>query len=101
MPKGTLLNVNVPYCKQKEILGFKFTRQGNQCFKDKYIERVDPQNQKYYWIKGEVYDEDESIEQDGKAVSKNYVSISPIHFKVTNEAYLAELKNKFIDEQFK
>ena len=101
MPKGTLLNVNIPYCKQKEISGFKFTRQGNQYFKDKYIERVDPQNQKYYWIKGEVYDEDESIEQDGKAVSKNYISISPIHFKVTNETYLAELKNKFIDEQFK
>ncbi len=101
IPKGTLLNVNIPYCKQEEILGFKFTRQGNQYFKDEYIERVDPQNRKYYWIKGKVYDEDKSTDQDGKAVSENYVSISPIHFKVTNESYLAELKNRFIDEQFK
>ena len=34
MPKDTLLNVNVPYCKQHEIKGIRITRQGSHYFED-------------------------------------------------------------------
>ena len=36
LPKGTLLNVNVPYCNPSDVKGIKVTRQGNQYFKDEY-----------------------------------------------------------------
>ena len=98
VPKGTLLNVNVPYCLPEEIKGVKITRQGNQYFKDEFEERTDPRRRTYYWMKGKIIDKDESIEFDGKAVAKKYVSVTPIHFSVTNESYLKELTRQFSDE---
>ncbi len=97
LPKGTLLNVNVPYCHPKKIKGKRVTRQGNQYFKDEFEKRIDPRNQHYYWIKGKMIDKDKSLDYDGKAVSENYVSITPVHFKITNELYLNELKQKFLN----
>ena len=98
LPKGTLLNVNVPYCDENKINGIRFTRQGNQYFVDDYEKRTDPSYKNYYWIKGEINDDDRSIDYDGKAISENYISVTPIHFKLTNEEYLKELILQFKDE---
>ena len=95
LPKDILLNVNVPYCNYKDIKGIKVTRQGTQYFVDQFEERTDPRNSKYYWIKGKMIDEDQSIDYDGKAINENYVSITPIHYKLTNELYLEDLKKQF------
>ena len=92
LPQDTLLNVNVPYCKLKEIRGLKITSQGNQYFIDEYEKRIDPRNSEYYWIKGQMIDEDQSIDYDGKAIQENYVSVTPIHFKLTNKLYKEDLK---------
>ena len=98
VPQGTLLNVNVPYCLPGEIKGVKITRQGTQYFKDEFDKRTDPRGRTYYWMKGNVVDKDESIEFDGKAVSEKYISVTPIHFNVTNDAYMDELKGQFSNE---
>ena len=98
VPKGTLLNVNVPYCSPKEIKGVKITRQGNQYYKDAFDKRTDPRGRTYYWMKGNVVDRDESLDFDGKALSEKYVSVSPIYFNVTNETYLKDLKKQFPDD---
>lgn len=98
VPQGTLLNVNVPYCLPGEIKGVKITRQGTQYFKDEFDKRTDPRGRTYYWMKGNVVDKDESIEFDGKAVSEKYISVTPIHFNVTNDAYMDELKGQFPNE---
>ena len=98
VPQGTLLNVNIPYCLPGEIKGVKITRQGTQYFKDEFDKRTDPRGRTYYWMKGNVVDKDESIEFDGKAVSEKYISVTPIHFNVTNDAYMDELKGQFPNE---
>ena len=98
VPKGTLLNVNVPYCDPEEIKGIQVTRQGNQYFKDEFEERTDPRRRPYYWMKGQIIDEDVSMEFDGKAMSEKYVSVTPIHFSVTNTSYLKKLTRQFLDE---
>jgi broad specificity polyphosphatase/5'/3'-nucleotidase SurE len=49
-------------------------------------------------MKGQIIDKDESMEFDGKAVAEKYVSVTPIHFSVTNESYLKELTTQFSDE---
>lgn len=98
VPQGTLLNVNIPYCLPGEIKGVKITRQGTQYFKDEFDKRTDPRGRTYYWMKGNVVDKDESIEFDGKAVSEKYISVTPIHFNVTNDAYMDELKGQFSNE---
>ena len=40
---------------------------------------------------------DSSIDYDGKAVSSGYVSITPIHYNITNEPFLDDLRLQFLD----
>ena len=98
LPKMTLLNVNVPYCNIDDIKGIKITRQGSQYFVDEFEERIDPRNRNYYWIKGKMIDDDQSLDFDGKAIKDNYVSVTPIHFNLTDETYLEELRKDFSHE---
>ena len=92
LPKGVILNVNIPYCEPDEIKGIKITSQGNQYFKDQFEKRVDTSGREYFWIKGKIIDLDTSIKYDGKAVNMNYASVTPIKFDFTDNSFLNELK---------
>jgi len=92
LPTGTLLNVNVPNLPLEKIGGYRVTRQGNMYFKDRFEKREDPRGRLYYWMTGQVIDPDPSSDFDGKALSEGYVSITPIHFQMTDMAFLEQLK---------
>ncbi len=92
VPDGTLLNINVPDIDFEEIKGRKFTCQGKTKFVEKYVKRTDPRGNTYYWIAGEVVEIEELDSADYSAVKNGYVSITPIHFDVTNYEYLTSLK---------
>jgi 5'-nucleotidase len=92
LPQGILLNVNVPNVPHEEIKGYKITRQGNIFFKDRFEKREDPRGQLYYWMTGEIIDEDSDLIFDGTALQKNYISVTPIHYQLTNEPFISKLK---------
>ncbi len=98
LPQGTMLNVNVPNTSKKNLKGFLITKQGNQSFVDIYEKRIDPRGNSYFWIKGEMINNDSSVEYDGAAVKSGYISITPILFKMTNEPYINKLKKKILYE---
>ncbi|GFP34208.1 5'-nucleotidase, partial [Candidatus Hakubella thermalkaliphila] len=58
LPKGTLLNVNIPAVKEKEIKGIRITRQGVSKIKEIFHKRTDPRNRTYYWLDGEFVESD-------------------------------------------
>lgn len=91
MEKKTLLNVNVPAIPKNEIKGFKITTQGNVAYEDRFEKREDPRGKVYYWMTGEMIDPDTSEDKDQFAVSKGFVSITPIHYRLTNHKFLDEL----------
>jgi len=92
LPKDTLLNVNVPNVPESEIRGIAITRMGNSTYNDNYDRRVDPHNRVYYWLTGSKIEANEGIEFDDGAVRQNLVSITPIHFDLTNYPYLERLR---------
>ena len=98
LPQGTMLNVNVPNINKKNLKEFLVTKQGNQSFVDIYEKRIDPRGNAYFWIKGELINDDSSVEYDGKAVKSGYISVTPIQFRMTNEPYINKLKKKIIHE---
>ena len=98
LPQGTMLNVNVPNINKKNLKEFLVTKQGNQSFVDIYEKRIDPRGNAYFWIKGELINDDSSVEYDGKAVKSGYISVTPIQFRMTNESYINKLKKKIIHE---
>jgi 5'-nucleotidase len=92
LPDGVLLNVNVPNIPFDKILGYKVTRQGNIFFIDRFEKREDPRGQVYYWMTGEIIDDDVNNDYDGQALKDNFVSVTPIHYQLTDEKFLSQLK---------
>ena len=83
LPKNTLLNVNVPYCQMNELKGYRITRQGLRVYLDELVKRDDPHGKPYYWIGGEA---PSGIPEEGTdigALSKGYVSVTPLELDLT------------------
>jgi len=76
--KFSALNINVPPLPSEEIKGWMVTNQSIKRFKDRYEERLDPYNNKYYWIFGEMLEDDEDPSADYKAIEKGLISVTPI-----------------------
>ena len=91
LPRGTLLNVNVPNIPQPNYLGYKITKQGELFFKDHFEKREDPHGRQYYWMTGVIVNPDSDIQWDGFALEKGYVSITPLQLKMTNIDIINEL----------
>lgn len=84
LPLGTMLNVNVPNLPESEIKGVILTKQGKSKWDDIYEKRVDPYGRNYYWLTGNLMDVDASLDLDQAAIKNSYVSVSPIHFDLTD-----------------
>ena len=93
LPKETLLNVNVPAVSASKIKGVLITKQGKSSWDDTYERRLDPNNRYYYWLTGRMHKIDDSIEYDVKAVDNNYISVTPIHYDLTDYKLLEEMRN--------
>lgn len=93
LPKGTLLNVNVPAIPAGLLKGMRFTQLSKSMWEDKYEKRYDPMEREYYWIRGTYH----TIEADGTtddgAVGEGYVSVTPIHYQLTDTHTLQTLRS--------
>ncbi len=96
---GTLLNVNVPNLPEKDILGVRLTKQGHSKWDDVFEERIDPYGKKYYWLTGELIYNDKDMDRDHFAVVNKYVSVTPIHFDLTDYEMFDEMKSWNIEEK--
>jgi 5'-nucleotidase len=92
LPAGTLLNVNVPAVPEGEIRGVKITAQGRSSWDDTFDLRRDPAGREYYWLTGRMHVTDEDAETDQLAIRDNYISVTPIHYALTNEEQRRAMK---------
>lgn len=92
IPLGTLLNVNIPDVPEEQIAGILLTKQGKSKWDDVYEHRVDPQGRDYYWLTGNLMEVDKAMDTDQIAIKNNYVSVSPIHFDLTDYETFNKMK---------
>lgn len=84
LPGGTLLNVNVPNVPAEDIEGVAVTTQGRSWWDDGFETRRDPVGRDYYWLVGKyVWDEDPIV--DDVALRKNMISVTPLHYHLTDQ----------------
>ncbi len=83
LPKGVLLNVNVPYLQESELNGYQITRQGLRVYRDELDKRVDPRGKPYYWIGGEAPTGVDEPGTDFGSLRAGYVSITPLQLDLT------------------
>ena len=88
----TLLNINIPAVPKEKIKGIKITRQGISNWDDSYELRSDPNGRDYYWLTGKMNILDEADNADIIAVKNNYISITPLHYDLTDYKMIEEAK---------
>lgn len=94
LPEHTLLNINVPAKNQQEIAGVAVTRLGVRLYRNAFEKRVDPRGRNYFWLAGEAIDIEDRAEGDTDvaAVNNAYISITPLHFDLTNYHLINKLQ---------
>ena len=91
LPKGTLLNVNIPALPSDQIKGVVVTRMSRAGYDERFEKRVDPRGQVYYWITGRIDDTDDIPGTDINAVRNGFVSVTPLHYDLTEYQIVDQL----------
>lgn len=91
LPKGVCLNVNIPKVKESEFNGIKVCRQSAGYWKDDFDERIAPNKEVYYWLKGEFTNSDKGEDTDEYALSNGYASVVPTQFDLTAHHFISDL----------
>lgn len=91
MPKGMVLNVNIPKLPENELKGIKICRQARAVWEESYDERKDPRGRTYYWLTGKFQNLDKGDDTDESALEDGYLSVVPIQYDMTAYHYISEL----------
>lgn len=88
---GILLNINIPPGLPR---GIRITKLGNRRYTNVFYKRTDPRGGTYFWMAGEPFDVDgDNPDTDVWAVNEGFVSITPVHYDLTNYKALDDVKN--------
>ncbi len=93
LPRGTLLNVNIPNISNDKIKGVKITKQFSGDFDEHYEKRTDPRGIAYYWLAGTGWPKVDVIGTDMHALKDGYISITPLRYDLTDNTFLAEVES--------
>lgn len=93
LPKGVVLNVNLPDLPETQIKGIKICRQAKAYWREKFDKRTNPQGRDYYWLTGEFVNEDKGEDTDEWALENGYVSVVPVQFDLTAHHIIPEISN--------
>jgi 5'-nucleotidase len=91
LPKGVLLNVNIPKIGAKEFKGIRICRQALAKWEEDFDERKDPNGKPYFWLTGKFVNYDNGNDTDEWALENGYVSIVPVQFDLTAHNAIAYL----------
>lgn len=92
LPKGIVLNVNIPNLLEKDIKGIAVCRQANAHWVEEFDKRTNPMGRDYYWLSGKFVNEDSGKDTDEWALQNGYVSIVPTQFDLTAHQFIEKLK---------
>ena len=92
LPPDTLLNVNIPDLPAHSLKGMRFTSLSRRQYKNPVVEKIDPRGGKYYWIAGEQVTWNRKKHSDVDAIANGYVSLTPLHFDMTQYRALTQLQ---------
>ena len=100
LPRGTLINVNVPNLPEEEIAVILVTKQSKAKWDDIYEKRTDPFGKDYYWLTGKLVEIENENHTDQNAIKNKYVSVTPIHFDLTDYDTYEKMKGWEIEKNF-
>ena len=91
MPKGVVLNVNIPKLNKDKIKGIRVCRQAVAKWEENFDERINPHGKKYYWLTGYFNNMDSGTDADENALAEGYISVVPVKFDLTAHEHMISL----------
>jgi len=98
IPKGVVLNVNIPKTNDEGIKGIKVCRQARANWKEKFDKRTNPMGKDYYWLTGEFELLDKGEDTDEWALSNGYISVVPTQFDLTAHHVIQDINSWSLNE---
>lgn len=99
IPKGVVLNVNIPKLNTKDLKGIKIGRQARANWKEKFDKRTNPMGKDYYWLTGEFELLDKGEDTDEWALANGYISVVPTQFDLTAHHTIQEINTWNLNER--
>jgi 5'-nucleotidase len=93
VPKGVVLNVNIPKISNTKLKGIKICRQANGVWEEKFDKRTNPLGREYYWLSGKFVNNDQGEDTDEWALENGYVSITPTQYDLTAHQAIKNISN--------
>ena len=93
LPKGVVLNVNIPKISNTKLKGIKICRQANGVWEEKFDKRTNPLGREYYWLGGKFVNYDQGEDNDEWALENGYVSITPTKYDLTAHQAIKNISN--------
>ena len=93
-PQNTLMNVNFPACKPKEVKGIRVAAQGKRVMNVGLHPRIDPKNRPYFWIGGER-ENTAPAGVDVSVLDGGYITITPLRLDLTDYGTLDGMQAEF------
>ncbi|MEE2669166.1 MAG: 5'/3'-nucleotidase SurE [Gemmatimonadota bacterium] len=91
-PRATLFNINLPPIDPKKVKGVRVTSLGQRRYSDTITKALDPSGREYFWIGGGKVSWSGAADSDFEAIQDGYVSVTPVHFDLTNYRLLEEIR---------
>ncbi len=98
IPKGVVLNVNIPRVNAGTLKGIKICRQARANWKEKFDKRTNPMGKDYYWLTGEFELLDRGEDTDEWALANGYISVVPTQFDLTAHHAIQQLNTWTLNE---
>ena len=100
--KGTFWNLNFPAAKKSSPCGLKIASMGVRRHVDVIEKRIDPTGKAYYWSGFEAIDQhQQEPNTDLRELAEGYATLTPLHFDLTQNAQLDELREMSWDSSVK
>jgi len=87
-----VLNVNVPALPRDRIRGVRAASQSCRAYTGEMERRTDPRGGEYYWLSGGRMPEGVEEGSDLDIQSQGYVTVTPLHFDVTDREWLGRIE---------
>jgi 5'-nucleotidase len=90
-----VINVNIPERIDKGISGVKVCQLGNKIYSDCYIETISDNDEVGFKLQGEACDDSEE-DTDVYYIKNRYITITPLHYDLTNFKVLKDVEKWFV-----
>ena len=91
-PAPQLYNLNIPTAAIDQPRGIRVVPMGVSRYGEQFIKRTDPRGRAYYWATNDPPPRPEGHETDLTALTKGFITLTPLQYNMTQEAVLSEME---------